>query len=66
MKRALTPALQKTVMVVGLICVFIGLGVMLLDYIQGIPFSVFSLTPVTMGMLAIAVSLRRRRSKTRI
>ncbi|EMR02483.1 hypothetical protein [Cesiribacter andamanensis] len=56
-----TRNLHKAAFTIGVLAVLLGLTVMLMDFLQGQPFSVFSLTPVTVGILAIAVSLQKPR-----
>lgn len=61
MKAARHNPLHRFAFIIGIIAVLLGLTVMLLDFLQGEPFSVISLSPVTIGILAIAVSLHRRK-----
>jgi hypothetical protein len=62
----LPPAkLPKIALVIGVMAVLVGLIVMMLDFLQGRPFAIISLVPVTTGMLVIAVSQQKRKRGTR-
>jgi hypothetical protein len=61
----LPPAkLPKIALAIGIMAVLIGLIVMMLDFLQGRPFAIISLVPVTTGMLVIAVSQQKRKRGT--